>query len=74
MKHIQLWERSDGENLQIVGIANPEIIDQYYLQVNPEYDFLEREMIQWIEDHYRGIEETKPDILNVTIRKSSFST
>lgn len=49
---IRIWERMIKDNkTEIVGIANPESPRAYYIQIHPAYRSLEREIIEWIEDH-----------------------
>ncbi len=51
---IRIWEEMDNESTssrKIVALANPESPNDYFVQVNPAYSFLEREMFEWIEKH-----------------------
>ncbi|MFW9915162.1 MAG: GNAT family N-acetyltransferase [Candidatus Thorarchaeota archaeon] len=51
-KDIRIWERKNkGTKPEIVGIANPESPRAYYIQIHPDYRSLEREIIEWIEEH-----------------------
>jgi ribosomal protein S18 acetylase RimI-like enzyme len=50
---IRIWEKIDDATFskRIVALANPEAPTDYFIQINPAYSFLEREIIQWIEKH-----------------------
>lgn len=70
--HIRVWERLDDETKpfkkEIVAVANPEGSPRnYYLQVNPEYSFLEHEMLDWIEAHFRAVKKDDEVKENLTI-------
>lgn len=63
-RHIRVWEKV-GDDIstqkkEIVAVANPEGLPgslpcNYFLQVNPDYEFLERQMLEWIEVHFREV-------------------
>lgn len=60
---VRLWEEVDAtqgfqSGSRIVAMANPEIPFLYFIQIYPDYAFLEEEIIQWIEDHCAAL---KPD-------------
>ena len=52
---IRMWEEVDDAatptRRRIVALANPESRFDYFIQIDPEYGFLEREMLAWIERH-----------------------
>lgn len=51
---IRIWEEIDDKSThsrKIVALANPESPSDYFIQVNPAYNFLEREIFEWIERH-----------------------
>jgi len=51
---IRIWEEIDDKSTpsrKIVALANPESLNDYFVQVNPAYSFLEREIFEWIEKH-----------------------
>ena len=51
---IRIWEEIDDKSTpsrKIVALANPESPNDYFVQVNPTYSFLEREIFEWIERH-----------------------
>jgi len=51
---IRIWEEIDDKSTpsrRIVALANPESPNDYFIQVNPAYSFLEREIFEWIERH-----------------------
>jgi mycothiol synthase len=61
-RHIRVWERVDDETRsskkEIVAVVNPEgSPSNYFLQVNPSYDFLESEMLGWIEAHFCDVKK-----------------
>lgn len=45
---IQLWETASG---QLVGVVNPEGTGDAFLQVHPDWRWLEAEMVAWAEEH-----------------------
>jgi mycothiol synthase len=48
----RIWEFCSGEpRPRILAVANPEAKFRYFIQIHPDYSFLEEEIIQWIEDH-----------------------
>jgi GNAT superfamily N-acetyltransferase len=66
VKDIRIWERRNKDNLpEIVGIANPESPRAYYIQIHPDYRSLEREIIEWIEDHRIANKENPEDKENL---------
>lgn len=52
---IQMWEEVDDaatpSKKRIVALANPESQYDYFIQIDPDYSFLEREILTWIEKH-----------------------
>lgn len=52
---IRIWEEindtTSPPHHKIVAIANPEELFCYFIQIHPDYGFLEKEIIQWIESH-----------------------
>jgi GNAT superfamily N-acetyltransferase len=67
-RHIRVWEKVDDkvrpQRKEIVAVANPEGPPEgspcdYFLQVNPAYDFLERQMLEWIEAHFREMKKDR---------------
>lgn len=52
---IRIWEEIDETRSppqhKLVAFANPEDPFCYFIQIHPDYSFLEREIIQWIESH-----------------------
>ena len=63
-RHIRVWERV-GDAVrplkeEIVAVVNPEGSPRnYFLQVNPDYSFVEREMLEWIEAHFRDVKKDR---------------
>jgi len=53
---IRIWEEIEDtparDTRRIVAVANPESPSHYFIQVDPGYGFLEREMVLWIEGHF----------------------
>jgi len=50
----RIWEEVDDKSTpsrKIVALANPESPNDYFVQVDPAYSFLEREIFEWIERH-----------------------
>ena len=58
--HTRIWEefKEGTPEPRIVAMANPEIEFLYFIQIHPDYGFLEEEIIRWIEDHSAS---QKPD-------------
>ena len=51
---IRIWEEMDDKSTpsrKIVALANPESLNDYFIQIDPAYSFLEREIFIWIERH-----------------------
>ena len=50
---IRIWEEINdaASSKQIVALANPESPTDYFVQMNPAYSFLEREIFKWVEEH-----------------------
>jgi len=52
---IRMWEEADDaatpSRRRIVALANPESRFAYFIQLDPHYNFLEREILVWIERH-----------------------
>lgn len=70
--HIRVWERFDDEikpsKKEIIGVANPEGSPRsYFLQVNPDYGFIECEMLEWIEAHFRTVKRNHAGKEKLTI-------
>jgi GNAT superfamily N-acetyltransferase len=71
-RHIRMWERVDDEvgpsKKEIVAVANPEGSPRnYFLQVDPDYSFVEREMLEWIEAHFRDAKGDRAGKENLAI-------
>ncbi len=58
---IRIWEGVDGRGSppksNIIAVANPESTYNYFLQVDPDYSFLEREILTWVENHCRELKQ-----------------
>ncbi len=52
---IRIWEEYNDSitpsKKRIVAVANPESFTDYYIQIDPVYSFIEREILIWIEQH-----------------------
>ncbi|MFX0208895.1 MAG: GNAT family N-acetyltransferase [Candidatus Hodarchaeota archaeon] len=75
---IRIWEdmaNSDSPlKRKIVAVASPEKKLRYFIQINPEYSFLEKEIIQWIENHCSALKKnpnTKEKLSIVTVEGNS---
>lgn len=70
---IRIWEEindlSTPATRKIVALTTRDSPRDYFLQVDPQYRDLEREMIEWIEQHFRGRkkEEGKKEKLKINI-------
>ncbi|MDH5449886.1 MAG: GNAT family N-acetyltransferase [Candidatus Bathyarchaeota archaeon] len=55
MDDIRIWEETNGSptpsEKEIIALANPESPTDYFIQIDPAYSFLEREILEWIEKH-----------------------
>ncbi len=53
---IRIWEEREElitpTNKKIVAVANPETSNVYYIQIDPSYSFIEREIVNWIEKQF----------------------
>ena len=47
----RIWEEVDGLSPRIVAMANPESEYVYFIQIHPDYSYLEGEIIDWIIEH-----------------------
>ena len=54
----QIWEEICGGPPRIVAVANPEVKFRYFIQIYPDFAFLEGEIVRWIEGHCAS---QKPD-------------
>ncbi len=45
----EMYETVAPSRRRIVAVANPESRFNYFIQIDPDYDFLEREILAWIE-------------------------
>ena len=63
---IRIWE--EDENV-IVAITTRDSINDFFIHVDPNYRYLEKEMINWIEDHYssKKTDEIKNKTLSINI-------
>jgi GNAT superfamily N-acetyltransferase len=54
---IRVWEEHSGQSSpiqrKIVALATRDSPRDFFLSVDPDYRYLEREMIEWIEQHFR---------------------
>ncbi|MHA2251013.1 MAG: GNAT family N-acetyltransferase [Candidatus Kariarchaeaceae archaeon] len=48
---ICIWEEEKSSRRKIVALCNLEGNLDYYIQIHPQYQYLEHEIIQWIEEH-----------------------
>ncbi len=52
---IRIWEVTNDlippSKKRIVAVANPESHTDYYIQIDPAYSYIEREILIWIEQH-----------------------
>ncbi len=47
----RLWEEVGGPEPRIVVVANPEARFIYFIQMDPDYTYLEKEVVGWIVSH-----------------------
>ncbi|MFX0015530.1 MAG: GNAT family N-acetyltransferase [Promethearchaeota archaeon] len=65
---IRIWEEKTDS--KIVAVANPETSNIYYIQIDPTYNFLEQEIVKWIEKHFMAKKkdiETKGKLIIKTV-------
>lgn len=48
-RDFRLWETESGK---LVGVAHPEAKGHMWLEVHPDYRYLEEDMLEWAERHY----------------------
>ncbi len=47
----RLWEEVGGPEPRIVAVANPEVRLLHFIQMDPDYAYLEGEVVEWIVDY-----------------------
>jgi ribosomal protein S18 acetylase RimI-like enzyme len=61
-----LWEEVGGLEPKIVAVANPEARFLYFIQMDPDYTYLEEEVVGWIVE-YCATQRTSREELKVSI-------
>jgi ribosomal protein S18 acetylase RimI-like enzyme len=62
-----IWEACDGEKRpRILAVATPEAKLRYFIQIHPDYSFLEDEILQWIEE-YSVLQSSEPGKLRLSV-------
>lgn len=60
---IRVWEKIGAQNTppkrKIVALTSRDSPRDFFLHMDPNYRYLEREMIEWIEQYFRGIKRKK---------------
>ena len=64
--HLWLDKENQGVISSIIAMANPEEKNKYFIQVDPDYAHLEKELVDWIEKSSRMSSE-KPYTLSIVI-------
>jgi GNAT superfamily N-acetyltransferase len=70
---VRLWEEVDetnnSTNRKLIALTARDSPRDFFLQVDPDYRYVEREMIEWIEEYFRGLnkEKRKPEKLKINI-------
>jgi hypothetical protein len=67
---VRIWEKIDDTIIPpkktIVALTTRDSPKDYFLHVDPDYRYVEREMIEWIEQHFRKVkkkQETKEKLI-----------
>jgi mycothiol synthase len=47
----RIWESSGKQGSRIVAVATPEARLRYFIQMHPDFNYLEEEVLKWIEEH-----------------------
>ncbi|MFW9779873.1 MAG: GNAT family N-acetyltransferase [Candidatus Heimdallarchaeota archaeon] len=70
---IRVWEWIETpdipQNRKVVALTTRDSPRDFFLHVDPDYRYLEREMIEWIEEHFRKVKkyEDKKNDLRINI-------
>ncbi len=70
---VKIWERIEDTitplKKKIVALTTRDSPKDYFLHVDPDYRYLEREMIEWMENHFRKVKKKqgKKEKLSINI-------
>jgi len=63
-----LWmEKSNKIDSRIIAMATPEKKFRYFMQVHPDYVFLEKEIIEWIEKKCKSLSSGEPFTISIVV-------
>ena len=62
----RIWEEVGGPEPRIVAVANPESRFTYFIQMDPDYDYLEVEVVEWIVE-YCTSQKTSDEELQISV-------
>ncbi|HEX2912565.1 MAG TPA: GNAT family N-acetyltransferase [Chloroflexia bacterium] len=57
-RRVRLWETNQGK---VVGMVNFEDREDFFIQIHPQFRFLENEMLEWAEEHFAAFLGTDPN-------------
>ena len=58
----RLWEEVDGPEPRVVAVANPEARYVYFIQMDPDYAYLEGEVVEWIVEHCASLKSSGEEL------------
>ena len=58
----RLWEEVDGPEPRVVAVANPETRYVYFIQMDPDYAYLEGEVVEWIVEHCASLKSSGEEL------------
>jgi len=58
----RLWEEVDGPEPRVVAVANPEARFVYFIQMDPDYAYLEGEVVEWIVEHCASLKSSGEEL------------
>jgi len=61
-----IWEELGGSEPRVVAVANPESRFTYFIQMDPEYAYLEGEVVEWIVN-YCTSQKTSSEELKISV-------
>jgi len=62
----RIWEEVGGSEPRVVAVANPESRFIYFIQIDPEYAYLEGEVVEWIVE-YCASQKTSSEELRISV-------
>ena len=56
---VQIWEEGSSTDKKIIALTTRDSPRDFFLNVDPNYRHVEREMIEWINANYKKMKDTK---------------